>query len=1845
MKKYITKQSDIKGAGKGLFTNAAFKKGEVIGLAHVDGQPTSVIGKNHNHNEKNPTANNIKNGNKRYLVAAKDLQPGEEITTNYRLQPELEQPEDFEKKKGGNMTPQKDGYRTYSPFKKLPYIDVKSDTIDSDNIVYDLNLEADNGLTKFVGKNTGLHTLPGAKVIREIPAKRKGGLVKQPKKFSRNLMAKNRLFDKNDLFKKKRSVKNKIFDPNSQYYAEGGEYEEAELTPEEIEAYRAEGYIVDDTEYKEGGALLTKKVTCKKCGWTWNAADGGDDMTTCHRCGGQGLIHAQHGGAPIPKGYQATLDQFINPEVIETPYNTAYNTYTGTIGQDSSDPNQTQDWWMEHEKFHHLQNSAGALHSAGPVGLRANPFVDSEQSLNSNDRRKTELNSQIDQMIKADPNLQFIPREKLAQSTYDEDMQEPGFVGAEDLIYADPSTMEGEARAYEQYIRQGGKSVFPKKAKGGEPGDRFKKRLLKRYPGMQGVYGKEGENLNIIKDPNYAASDYGFGNIEFIHPGSGHVQYSDNYDYQSPTPDKYTAVYNPKGANKHDVFLDTMHGMRNDPEYMKLLDKFSSETKKTRGESMDHWYEVDSKKDPYLVEDGREQWDKNFIDGVLRSHLAKKGMGRHSSDVKGYKMERQESTPEMYKATDDIYKYLKGKFKNGGAYYDDSRDAWVSADGTVGPNGPANYQDGGNYIETELTPEEIQTYKDGGYIVEDIKEYSGGGNKKKKVNSVKSNNNYFNPTPKDGTIVSNIIVKPSLKLKTFFDDGGFVNEQLPVAQNGKQTSGTSAFDKKLEQVAKNLQVSKKDLIAIMNHESGLNPAAVNPSSGATGLIQFMPATARGLGTSTAALRKMSATQQLDYVEKYYKNIKGKAKDVGDLYMYTFLPAAVGKPNNFVIGSKGSGSSVFGISQNSLYNQNKVFDKDNKGYYTVGDVKARISKFSGKPVNNKYLNGEDYSGEDYNGGIQPTSKEELALILKNKELEFQQKQMLLAEQERIKHDDDYSNWNPREKEVVVDPKLAQLQAYNKLITPSVQNVNDMFAATRINQQQQQKQFAKGGYIDAELTPEEIQQYAEGGFIVEDISVPSLNQMAEGGQPCLEGQEWDEASQSCVDVAPAPEEAPIPMVTETPVTETPVADPVEPVETIQPETTVKLNDNTVVKAPIVNKIETVKEKVIATSKDDYVLDIQRKLKSAGYNIGSSGTNKDGVDGIMGVKTRSALEAYKAGVLPKDVIKPKPIPGVTPVVKPKPVPKPKPTPIDLSNINWSYVGNKTLGKAYLPEFKEKFRQESCKEGKGCSYNASKKLTSLYSSSTGGDLWAADAWFNKDHIIKDGGDIIYETSERNVNKMRQVPKDMYAYIQVGDYVQLNRPGSEHDYEKDETGAGLKNDRNEHVGFIIGKDKDGVPLVWHGSDKGQAYIQRINEKIYLPDHENIPEYRITSIARTSGLKNQFESYNPNKKIVANKDATPKQHEAIASLNKNAYKFNKLGYNQDDVNYVSQLLIGGIMHMETSGGESYKRLPKEVGARVLKDTLGVAKGEASRGYYQLKPKANFTKDGKLTEQGKRLKALGIDVNSIGKSVGVDTQAGVLYLLDAYKDLRADPKFNVKTNMYDGNIPASYILAKAWNSGSGWQNKREWKDYLKNLDVDYSANALKGTSAVGINKGSKNANSDYKKYVQPTVVEREKQAAALLKQEKLKREEATAIAKSKFYNVNESTGVNKYNPIEKKLPSIDVADKLNPKPKGVTYTFPGQKNAKYKKDASGAWYVNNGGKNGKFVKINDPKGIRTRNLNKSAKPLDVKHAAWYDPRGSFLDPRTYFKDGGFVTDVDDDEIDNYLNNGYIVEEID
>ena len=153
------------------------------------------------------------------------------------------------------------------------------------------------------------------------------------------------------------------------------------------------------------------------------------------------------------------------------------------------------------------------------------------------------------------------------------------------------------------------------------------------------------------------------------------------------------------------------------------------------------------------------------------------------------------------------------------------------------------------------------------------------------------------------------------------------------------------FMEKVKQVSANLGVSEKDLLGIMNHESELNPRAVNPMSKAVGLIQFMPKTALGLGSSAEEILKMSATEQMDLVEKYYKRNGIQAgDDIADLYMLTFMPAARNKPDNFVLGNK-SGGRVFDLSAAAVYNQNRGFDANGDGIFTVGDVKDRIRKFA------------------------------------------------------------------------------------------------------------------------------------------------------------------------------------------------------------------------------------------------------------------------------------------------------------------------------------------------------------------------------------------------------------------------------------------------------------------------------------------------------------------------------------------------------------------------------------------------------------------------------------------------------------------------------------------------------------------------------------------------------------------------------------------------------------------------------------------------------------------------------------------------------------------------------------
>jgi AraC-like DNA-binding protein len=148
------------------------------------------------------------------------------------------------------------------------------------------------------------------------------------------------------------------------------------------------------------------------------------------------------------------------------------------------------------------------------------------------------------------------------------------------------------------------------------------------------------------------------------------------------------------------------------------------------------------------------------------------------------------------------------------------------------------------------------------------------------------------------------------------------------------------FKTKVDKVAGALGVKSSDLMAIFKQESGVNPHIQNKMSGATGLIQFMPATARALGTTTDELKDMDGVQQLDYVYKYFKMVGVGDGSLGDLYMGVFMPKYVGSKDSTVLGQQGAE----GFS-GKVYAQNAGLDRDRDGTITVADVKQSVARFA------------------------------------------------------------------------------------------------------------------------------------------------------------------------------------------------------------------------------------------------------------------------------------------------------------------------------------------------------------------------------------------------------------------------------------------------------------------------------------------------------------------------------------------------------------------------------------------------------------------------------------------------------------------------------------------------------------------------------------------------------------------------------------------------------------------------------------------------------------------------------------------------------------------------------------
>lgn len=147
---------------------------------------------------------------------------------------------------------------------------------------------------------------------------------------------------------------------------------------------------------------------------------------------------------------------------------------------------------------------------------------------------------------------------------------------------------------------------------------------------------------------------------------------------------------------------------------------------------------------------------------------------------------------------------------------------------------------------------------------------------------------------------------------------------------------TPQFKSRVIEICTELETSPDYLMACMAFETceTFRTDILNISgSKAIGLIQFMPATARGLGTSSQDLANMEPVEQLDYVRKFLIGRKGKLHSLEDLYMAIIYPKAIGKDPDTPIFIKGDGTLS--------YQQNKSLDRNKDNQITPRECTAAV----------------------------------------------------------------------------------------------------------------------------------------------------------------------------------------------------------------------------------------------------------------------------------------------------------------------------------------------------------------------------------------------------------------------------------------------------------------------------------------------------------------------------------------------------------------------------------------------------------------------------------------------------------------------------------------------------------------------------------------------------------------------------------------------------------------------------------------------------------------------------------------------------------------------------------------
>ena len=216
---------------------------------------------------------------------------------------------------------------------------------------------------------------------------------------------------------------------------------------------------------------------------------------------------------------------------------------------------------------------------------------------------------------------------------------------------------------------------------------------------------------------------------------------------------------------------------------------------------------------------------------------------------------------------------------------------------------------------------------------------------------VKKNNEVSSSISDQGTLVASTDLSGVLKKKPTPPPRIDPSEDKDLYPEGieagsyvlpKDVTDDKEFVSAVEKLSTELKIPVNYLWAVMGFETGgtFDPAQKNAAgSGAVGLIQFMPATLKEWGVTTEQAAKMTRVEQLELVAKHLKRWTRPGDDFRDVYMSILFPVAAGKPNDYVLFTKGTKEKP-----NIRYDQNIGLDKNKDGTITKEEAASSILQY-------------------------------------------------------------------------------------------------------------------------------------------------------------------------------------------------------------------------------------------------------------------------------------------------------------------------------------------------------------------------------------------------------------------------------------------------------------------------------------------------------------------------------------------------------------------------------------------------------------------------------------------------------------------------------------------------------------------------------------------------------------------------------------------------------------------------------------------------------------------------------------------------------------------------------------